>query len=95
MYKENHFLYVFSTQEILVYLVNLEEYHSPLHSWLSPAGTVSQMAVKHPESALEKGHESLAHYANGRCAPEFGDMHPDPWRYGGSQCQEGLDLQIE
>jgi hypothetical protein len=29
---------------------------------------------KHPESALEKDHESLAHYANGRCAPDFGDI---------------------
>ena len=44
-----------------------------------PAGKASSHGLskwqsKHPESALEKGHESLAHYANGRCAPEFGDI---------------------
>jgi hypothetical protein len=44
-----------------------------------PAGKTSSHGLskwqsKHPESALEKGHESLAHYANGRCAPEFGDI---------------------
>jgi hypothetical protein len=32
---------------------------------------LSQWQSKHPESALEKGHKSLAHYANGKCAPEF------------------------
>jgi hypothetical protein len=35
---------------------------------------LSKWQSKHPELALEKGHESLAHYANGRCAPEFGDI---------------------
>jgi hypothetical protein len=29
---------------------------------------------KHPELALEKGHNSLAHYSKGRCALEFGDI---------------------
>jgi hypothetical protein len=44
-----------------------------------PAGKASSHGLpkwqsKHPESALEKGHESLAHYANGGCAPEFADI---------------------
>jgi hypothetical protein len=44
-----------------------------------PAGKASSHGLskwqsKHPESALEKGHESLAQYANGRCAPESGDI---------------------
>jgi hypothetical protein len=44
-----------------------------------PAGKASSHGLskwqsKHPESALEKGQESLAHYANLRCAPEFGDI---------------------
>jgi hypothetical protein len=34
---------------------------------------LSKWQSKQPEPALEKGHESLAHHANGRCAPEFGD----------------------
>jgi hypothetical protein len=33
------------------------------------------MAVKTPRmSSKKKGHESPTHYANGRCAPEFGDI---------------------
>jgi hypothetical protein len=44
-----------------------------------PAGKASSQGLskwqsKHPESALEKGHELLAHYANRRCAPEFRDI---------------------
>ena len=44
-----------------------------------PAGKASSHGLpkwqsKHPESTLEKGHESLAHYANGGCAPEFADI---------------------
>jgi hypothetical protein len=44
-----------------------------------PAGKASSHGLskwqsKHPESALEKGHEALAHWANGRCAPELGDI---------------------
>jgi hypothetical protein len=44
-----------------------------------PAGKASSHGLskwqsKHPELALEKGHESLAHYANGGCAPEFADI---------------------
>jgi hypothetical protein len=44
-----------------------------------PAGKASSHGLpkwqsKRPESALEKGHESLAHYANGGCAPEFADI---------------------
>jgi hypothetical protein len=44
-----------------------------------PAGKASSHGLskwqsKHPELALEKGHESLIHYANGRCTPELGDI---------------------
>jgi hypothetical protein len=44
-----------------------------------PAGKASSHGLpkwqsKHPESALEKGHESLAHYANGGCAPQLADI---------------------
>jgi hypothetical protein len=44
-----------------------------------PAGKTSSHGLskwqsKHPESALDKGQEHLAHYANRRCAPEFGDI---------------------
>jgi hypothetical protein len=44
-----------------------------------PAGEASSHGLskwqsKHPESALEKGHEPLAHYANGRCTLEFRDI---------------------
>jgi hypothetical protein len=44
-----------------------------------PAGKASSHGLskwqsKHPESALEKGHEAFAHWANGRCAPEFADV---------------------
>ena len=44
-----------------------------------PAGKASSHGLSkwqsnHPKLALEKGHESLAHYANGWCAPEFGDV---------------------
>jgi hypothetical protein len=44
-----------------------------------PAGKASSQGLskwqsKHPDSALGKGHQSLAHYANGRCTPEFGDI---------------------
>ena len=44
-----------------------------------PAGKASSHGLskwqsKRPELALEKGHESLAHYANGGCAPEFADI---------------------
>jgi hypothetical protein len=39
--QSSHFLYVFFTQEMLVQLVNFEKCHSPLRSWLSPAGSVS------------------------------------------------------
>jgi hypothetical protein len=35
---------------------------------------LSKWQSKHPESALEKDHKSLAHYANGRCALDFGDI---------------------
>jgi hypothetical protein len=44
-----------------------------------PAGKASSHGLskwqsKQTELALEKGHASLAHYANGRCAPESGDI---------------------
>jgi hypothetical protein len=35
---------------------------------------LSKWQSKHPESALEKGHALLAHYANGKCTQEFGDI---------------------
>jgi hypothetical protein len=40
----------------------------------APSHGLSKWQSKHPKSALENGHESLAHYANGRCAPEFKDI---------------------
>jgi hypothetical protein len=45
-----------------------------------PAGKASSLGLskwqsKHSESAqVEKGHESLTHYTNSRCAPEFKDI---------------------
>jgi hypothetical protein len=35
---------------------------------------LSRWQSKHPESALEKGHKLLAHYANGGCAPQLADI---------------------
>jgi hypothetical protein len=41
--KTSHFLQVFLRREMLVHQVNFEKCHSPIHSWLSQTGTVSQV----------------------------------------------------
>jgi hypothetical protein len=40
-----HFCTCVLTREMLVYLVNLEKCHSPLHLWLSPTGTILAIVV--------------------------------------------------
>ncbi len=39
--KTSQILYVFLTREMLVHLVNFEKCHSPIHSWPTQTGTVS------------------------------------------------------